>query len=382
MTDRPRRQMEEWARARGLEFAADGLLPPWSATLAAGGAERSTHDLCRGTLPGGLPGVVAHHVHFSHARDGTWEALTDTVVLARLPEGARAVCELRGPDWRADPPEDPRLLATVLGAGADSALAGAPPRTTVELRYGTLCVTAPGAIADAAALDALCAVAAALAAGLREATAALPRLDPAAPLPAPPDTPRARWIDEGVRRVTWNAPPASVPAAAAAYAEAVRVEAARSRRRTLRIALAGCLLLGLLALAAGVLVASLAGDPPLWTLAIVALAAPFVAYSLLRGALGLARDAADDHSVARAAPWGLEAFAREYARARGLVLEDVDAFRHRFDSPFPGSPQQVLYGPLGAGVTGRLVLWIDRTDRSATRHWLLAVVPGSGGPIV
>jgi hypothetical protein len=88
----------------------------------------------------------------------------------------------------------------------------------------------------------------------------------------------------------------------------------------------------------------------------------------------MARDAKAVDVHHRSVSWGLEAFAREYARTRGLALEDRDEFRRRFDSPIPGAPLKVMFGSLGGG-RGRLVLWLDRTGHPAPRFWNLAVVP-------
>ena len=96
--------MQHWSRERGLEFHPDGLLPAWTRVLAKGSGagahraslvinqsdssqtstggltkypERGHHHLCRGVLPGGLEGVVAHQLHLAldcdaaRARAGT-----------------------------------------------------------------------------------------------------------------------------------------------------------------------------------------------------------------------------------------------------------------------------------------------------------------------
>src|SRR5215211_4204605 len=194
MTDRWRESMAGWADERGLDFEDAGLLPPWSRTLAAGlGAgehraglviertkhsitsvggfkkrpERSTHHICRGRLPGGLDGLVAHHLHLyldSDPEGQSWKATPDTVVVCELrgkpmppdakvgrvvdlsdgsgpPPQPRSSEERGGYRWKADPAEDPALLRELLGAGLDAAIAAAPAGTTVELRYGALCVS-------------------------------------------------------------------------------------------------------------------------------------------------------------------------------------------------------------------------------------------------
>lgn len=86
-----------------------------------------------------------------------------------------------------------------------------------------------------------------------------------------------------------------------------------------------------------------------------------------------------DEVTSRALPWGLEAFAEQYAASRGLRVEDPDAFRHRLRSPVPGAPVRALYGDLGGGARGWLALWVDET-LPQTRHRLLAAVPAGGTP--
>ncbi len=451
MIERWNDPIEQWARERGLEFAPEGLLPAWSQVLAAGlgaGAhraglvthrtarttqavgglkkwpERGTHHVSRGRLPGGLEGVVAHHVHLAldsfGSDDGeSWYAFPDTVVLARLVEGSRAVTQLRaragapaqikalftiggggdaapalpvaGPQtltrgshtWTADPPEDPAILDAIMNRELDEALIAAPEGTEVELRYGALCVSAPNALTDAGSLDALCRIAALVAAGVQRAATLLPALDAAAPLAAPAVTPRTQWIDAGVARVQWPQPPASVPEAAAAYAEAVRHEARGTGRGVRAIVAGAAVVITILALAAVILGGRLFGDNSLEIAAFIAVCAPFFLWRLVRGVLEAGREASDDYLAVRATPWGIEAFARGYAAQRGLQLEDRDAFRRRFDSPVPGEPLKVLFGPIADGVpAGRLVLWLDKLDLAVKRYFVLAIVPGPHGPEV
>ena len=434
MIDRWHDPMAQWARDRGLEFLADGLLPPWTQTLANGAGagthraalviaqsdrsststggwkkypERSTHHLCRGTLPGGIEGVLAHQLHLeldSDSEGESWYAVPTTVVVARLPEGARVVQELTGRpgtqepvqvtavlgargnggpasppagttlvqrashSWTAQPAEDQALLDELLGGpDLDAALAAAPRGTRVEYRYGGLCVAARGAVYEAAALDALCRVAAAFAAGMRRAAALLPPLDPSAPLPAPPATPRARWIEEGVARVRWPSPPASVPEAYAAYAQAVAAEANGSGRTVRRYALAAAGVVALVALGV-TLAVGMAFDSLIGSIAFVVVFGPFFVYRLFRAAWRTGSEVSTDHTTAHAGPWAVEAFARGYAAARGMQLEDRDAFRRRFDSPVPGVPLKVLRGD-----RFRLVLWADYSDVTRRTHHLIGV---------
>ena len=399
MIDRWHDPMQQWARDRGLDFLPDGLLPAWTRTLAAGAGagshraglviaqtdhsrsstggwkkypERAHHHLCRGTLPGGLEGVVAHQVHVeldSDSEGESWYAFPTTVVVARLPEGGRVVQELtvREFEWRPEPAEEPALLAELRSPDVEAALAAAPRGTRIEYRYGGLCVAQRGAVTDPAALDALCRVAAAFAAAMGRACALLPALDPVAPLPAPADTPRARWIAEGVKRVEWHTPPGSIPEARAAYELAVADEAKGSGSKARKVLIPAAIVLSLV-IGAVILGIGLAFDSLVGAVAFIVVFGPFFLWRLFRGAWQAGSEVAADHTAAHAGPWGAEAFARAYAAARGMELEDRDAFRRRFDSPVPGTPVKVLRGD-GC----RLVLWTDDSDLTVRRFHLVGI---------
>ena len=109
-------------------------------------------------------------------------------------------------------------------------------------------------------------------------------------------------------------------------------------------------------------------DRVLESVAVCIFFGPFFLYRLFKGARDLGREARADHAASRALPWGLEAFARGYASARGMVLEDRDAFRRRFESPVPGTPLKVLRGK-GC----RLVLWADCSDVTRRTYHLIGV---------
>jgi hypothetical protein len=436
----PKEALRGWAAARGLAYEEEGLLPPISSVLREGlGAgshlaglitresdhgytaeggftrrqERHTFNLCRGALPGGVEGVLAHHQHLesrSTSDGSTWVAAVDTVVVARLPERSRALCELRvtpgaraelkalfsfdasdgdtplalpatgvqeatrGPHtFRINPPEDDATLDAVAGPDMLTALAHAPADTQVEYVDGVLCVWARGIVEDHAALDALCAVALCVQRGIRAAVARHGELDPAVALP-PPAGVRQRWLDEHVARVPWERPPASVADARAAYTPLVSARAGRSGSR----ARTWVLLLGLLGSVLWVLgaifFARLLDDP------IALIAAPFGflygVYKTVRIAFESADEVAHDEVMAQVGPWSLEAFARGYARARGLTIEDPDALRHRFTSPVGGRPLRAMQGDLGGGVQGHVALWRDWV---ANAHWLVAVVGAPPG---
>ena len=436
MTDWGRDAMAAFAAARGLEFEDVGATLPTSTPLLAEGLgvgthrasivrevtdnslttidgftkrpERSTTNVCRGELPGGLLGQVCHHTRliagYRDEGDGGYTAVPATVVFAVLPSGSRALVDLQarpydGPTmkvlggsidlsdgdaviphptasaeangWRfiVEPADDDAVVRAI-AAQVGPYAAAAPPKTRIELRDGALCVAARGVITDAGALEGLCRLAAAVADAVARVVAGYAPLDPARGLPAPRDSPRARWLDQGVRTIDWPAPPPSVPAAVAAYADTVRAQARRQGGRIRRIALvAGGILLGLWVLI-DLAVLALFGSPPvvLWIATIVS--ALILLPGLFGGARSVGADVIASHIGSRARPWGVEAFARGYAAARRMSLEDIDEFRQRFDSPLPGRPLKVLYDAIGL----RLVLWLSRYELPP-QHWLMAVLP-------
>lgn len=434
--------MAAWAAARSLTFEPEGLLPPLTHALrdglgagdhragfvtrqsgasytAVGGftkrPERSSWNVCSGRLPGGADGVLAHHVHLEQRRDKdgqAWYAVPRTVVLAMVPDGVRAVRwltgrpgprggvaaaatvtlgrggepiaqvpswrgEIAGVSWTAEPAEDPSRIERIAGP-ASAALADAPEGTRVELRDGALAVIAPGVVEDAAALDAVCAVAGTIAAAVAAIVAEEPALD-AAPVGPPAEDEYRAWIASGAARLAWPQPPASVAAAQDAYRDVAAAMARRSgaRWKVRLIALLGVLVLIAVWIAIDAAAAAALPDQrgEIIIAGVVSLLI-FLPFGL-RAAWRAGGETHDDLVAARALPWGLEAFVTAYAAARGLVQEDPVVVRHRFRSPIAGVPARVLHGDLG-GVTGRLALWADDT-LPQRRHLLVAIVPAPAG---
>jgi hypothetical protein len=384
--------LESWAAVRGLHFTPEGLLPPATDLLAAGfGAgehragllvtqtkhswtsvggftkrpERFTHNICTGELPGGLSGTLAHHFGLVQGYgddDGSWTAVPDTVVVARVPEATRVARSLKGvprvgsvkalisfgraPEstpaprpmegwtWTTGHPrEAPQTVAAVLDPETQAALRAAPENTQVELWDGTLCVSVRGMEWDPGRLDALCRAAAALAAALRRVASAQPAGRAGTPVapPAQPTAPTGEWAGVG---------------------EAI---------------------------------AALGGDPDApapaprderdggWSGSLL-----FAPFEIAAGRRRKRRRAAA-RAQSETQVQGLDAFVAGYAAARGLAVEDRDAFRRAFAAPVPGVPLRAMAGRLGtAGVPGHLALWFDRTDVTSTRYALVAVV--AAGP--
>lgn len=401
MSEWGREAMEAWARSRGLAFEGEGLFPAATPLLREGlGAgpqragvivketahslqsvggfskkpERHTMNIARGRLPGGIDCAIGHHFHLEYRSTGEhdqWLANPHTIVLAYVPEGARVCRELsvRGGVASTDPVEP--------GAPLDFLSGEVDVNATVEMRDGTLCVALPGVVEDPAVLDGLCHTASTAADGLRRVAARYPPLDPTAPTRAQVLPPELAWVEPLTARIQWSEPPASVPAAMAAYAELYGEHHRDTQRKVGSIALAVVLVVGLIWFGIDVALA-LAFDQPLAAL-IAAIVGICAAPAAIRGAWRAGRETADDSVAAHSRLPGLEAFAREYARARGMALEDRDEFRRRFSSPIQGAPLKVMYGSLGAGVSGRIVLWIARDSNFVAQYWNMAVVPAPPG---
>jgi hypothetical protein len=441
--------MEAYAAQRGLVFEEAGLLPAATQVLSEGAGtgsrlagivrdesehstftvggltvrpERYTANICRGRLPGGVDGLVAHHVHLewnprAGGDHGGWNAGVDTVAFARLPGATRVVRNLQahplaarssaeaqfdltmdalgatgpqpisteqhgGYSWVASPGEDQRLLQAIVEPVAAGPLFAVPPGTRIELQDGTLCVSVRGTLEDPAQLDALCHLASAIATGVESAVALLPALDPAAPIGPAPDTAHSLWVDQGLRSVQWPEPPASVPAAQAAYGQlALNESRGKGEARSMRSLIA---VVGLVAMAVlvGFDLLLLVGFDQTPTELVLGVSSTIlvVGWGIVRAIWQTGKDE-ETEVDSHAAPLGIEAFAREYARSRGMGLEDPDEFRRRFASPFPGWPLTVFFGELADGPTGRLVLWVDGSDPAATRYVNMAVVPAPARPV-
>jgi hypothetical protein len=102
---------------------------------------------------------------------------------------------------------------------------------------------------------------------------------------------------------------------------------------------------------------------------------------LVLGAIG-GRGARGMEIHDRAEAWGREAFAREYAKARGLRIEDAEQVRGRIAIPLPGRPERSMYGRLAGAVDGRLVTWRNRADPEVPNCAMnLALVPAPQGEL-
>jgi hypothetical protein len=142
-----------------------------------------------------------------------------------------------------------------------------------------------------------------------------------------------------------------------------------------RIAFVACAILAALWILIDVAAAALFGQPPIVLWIITGFTGLILLPGVFAAARGARREVIASHVALRAGPWGIEAFARGYASARGMRLEDCEEFRRRFDAPLPGRPLKVLR----ASDDLRLVLWLSRFELPK-QHWLLAIVPAREGP--
>lgn len=445
--------LQDWAEARGLAWQQEDTLPPVTERLRLGVGvgehrasfrsvsdrgvttitgsnkkkpERATIGVCRGQLPGGLEGVLGHHIHLTDrgsGQDDRYLAITDTVVYAELPLRARPVFHLEGRPtsegglkagisiggkteaemtspldgvipapqgseeaggmkWISFPAESDER-ARRIGSGATRFLDGLPAkRVQVEYECGRLAVWVKDlALTDQTALDQLCRFAATLAADMAGAVESTPKLELESPLTLSEPDARERWTRAGADLVDWEQPPVSIVAAQERYKQDVKPHANRTGWKVYGIVAVVLFLLSLL-VAAGSLGLSLAFDEYPMPIAIMVAVISVGIGAIAANRIGLqaGQDAADDRLGASAIPWGIEAFARGYAEQSGLTRENHDELRRRVAVPFNGRPQIAWQGELAPGQDGHVSVWIDATNTpDPPRFYLLAVTAADGG---
>jgi hypothetical protein len=363
--------MREFAKRRGLDYTGSVELRALTPALLTGPDGRDT-DVVEGRLADGLDGTLTHHMF---ADDRTRRL--STVVVASVPESVafiRAVvcrdrAELGGADfaqlpaerWQRAEFEDVEFnrryqLFTLVGqdnmfmyelfspALLSWLSAEVPAGFGFELNSGHLSVFVPGHLQDSDELERFCSLAASLAGRIRKEA-----------MEEEPDSELFR--EERVQRdlaaaipeVSWDHPPPSVGAAVEAY-----MEVAARKPWVLLVASGWALLAAAVVGAVGLAVAGpLAGAAA----GIVSLVAAFALARLIAsiryrfGSLAMQRVAE-------------EAFVREYARSRGLVLENRWAFHSEMRGlRMPGVADHVLAGKLpGCGLEGRFVMFADAPE--------------------
>ena len=410
----------DWARQQGLRYERYGVLPKVSALLSSGESQaernewaaknlgivapgdgrpgRWAENLCTGSLPGGLDGTLAHFSYTVYDDNGrhthTW-----TVVMARVLDGIRVARDMEArPDWgvvlefgREFGPEYKQIEQDGLTWKAPveedetlvrEAVRGLPTDRYYSLREGMVVVAVKGVIDDREALYQHCLAASAFADGLHRVARLQRPLLAGDVLTAPRSTPYRDWVAAGAAQVQWRDPPPDLDSAATGYAGVARrdPQVERRARRGRRIVLG---LFAAIALFAGALTyaaASAAGGIAPVAVGAIGFGVVMAIGLLLARFMGRGAGGAEAHF--RREAWGLAAFANEYARSRGLYLEDPDEFRRRFPMPLTGSPQRVMRGQLADGVDGRVVLWRDRNvpERGFVNMAIVAAPPSTAQP--
>jgi hypothetical protein len=362
-----------FAGTRGLAVEPTAKVRALTPALLTGDGGAVT-SLVAGELAPGLEGRLFDHL-FAKAASRRESA----IVLTEVPESAAfvpaLVCRDRAAMGGADPAQLPaeRWTETTLEserfdrryrlltlAGQDPGWVRelfsprliawlaeeAPAGLTFELNEGHLVVAVPGPLEDAGQVERLCAAAGELASRIR-AEAGEEELDP----DLFDESVELAAIEKAMAKVTFERPPASVQSAIAAY----RRVAARTPSVLLNSAF--------WALAAGGifgLVVGLAGG----LAALVGLAAGLFIAVAIFGIARLVYSSRYRWGTASVSRVGLEAFVREYARARKLQLRDRWRFHaeHRH-LPLPGFADHVLAGEIpNAGVPGLFVLFGDAAE--------------------
>jgi len=395
-----------WAGQQGLRYERYGVLPKVSKLLSAGEGDapgsppaRWAESLCTGRLPGGLEATLAHFSYRVYVTDAGWDVHTYTVVVARVLDGIRVARDMEArPDWgtvlefereygateqeidvggliwKAPVEEDENLVR--------HAVAAVPPDRYYSLRDGMVVVAVKGIADDREALYQHCLAAAAFADGLHSVARAQRPLGPGVTLPPPRSTPYRDWVAAGAAQVTWRDPPPDLDSASTGYAAVARRDPAIERRaRRGRVIVYG------LFFAIAVFSAVIAAGATAVIGSGAAIATGALAFVVMMG-IGLvlgrfsARGAAGAEARFRREMWGLAAFANEYARSRGMTMEDQDEFRRRFPIPVAGSPQRVMRGELPGGVAGRVVLWRDRNvpERGFVNMAIVHAPPSAAAP--
>ncbi len=178
--------LREYAERRGLEFAERAPVPPVTPLLTKGDV-RSFSPALRGTLPGGIEGVLARY-RYRRSGEGGGRVFTFTVISSELPESSayvpRLICERRGRStdnvhygfemrseklWQESEALDRRYRIT-MGPYQDENwmrqlfspafivwLAEEPPPTfSFELTYGSFCASIEEDHTSEAELDSFC----------------------------------------------------------------------------------------------------------------------------------------------------------------------------------------------------------------------------------
>jgi hypothetical protein len=358
--------IREFAKREGLDYVGPKELRALTPALLTG-SEGEDADVVEGRLADGMHGTLTHHV-FAEGhirRDSTVVVTSVPEIVAFIPAlvcrdraqlGDADLAQLPAERWQQSEfesvafnrryqlftlaGEDTLFLYELFSPALVSWLCTEVPKSFgFELNDGNLSVFQAGHLEDPAELDRLYSLAASLAERIRrEALEELPDSGLFR------DARVQKDLDAAIPAVSWDQPPPSVGAAIDAYREV-----AARRPWVLLIASLWGLLAGAAAAALGAWVAGLFSGA---VAGVVAFAAAFALSRLIAsiryrfGSVPLQRV-------------GHEAFVREYARSRGLKLEERWAFHSRMRGlPMPGVADHVLAGTLpGSGMAGSFVMF-------------------------
>jgi hypothetical protein len=380
-TDSPGPPLGEFAQAHGLALGDAPELPRKGGLLRED--DLRVGAAATGALPGGEPGTICHLTYTYHS-DDTTHTVERTAAVLRVPQslgfapylGTAASIGIGGVSLRsvklagggslrvADGIND-AWLAELLSPAFSDWLARSPEGFEWELAEGVLCASVPGHVAGEAELTRLCADAAHIADVVREEC--LEEVDSGqAPRSAARPKRKAdeRLIAAILDHTTFEHPPADVQEDRPQFRRLV-VRHPSTYLISLFMTLA--IQLGVNIIGGGIygLLLNLP-NPGQAVLIYQASLFVIIGFFVLRSQInGTSQKLA------------VEGFWREYARTRGLHLEDPSSFAAAHaKADLPGAPTRVMTGMLG-GIDGSLMLTGDGLRRGDS----IALVAGPTGPV-
>jgi len=380
-TDTHGAPLGEFAQAHGLALGDSPDLPRKGGLL--GEDDLRVGAAATGALPGGEPGTVCH-LTYTYRSDDTTHTVERTAAVLRVPEslgfvpyigtGAsigvggvslRSVKLAGGGSLRVADGVNDAWLAELLSPAFSDWVARSPAGFEWELAEGVLCASVSGHVNGEAELSRLCADAAHIAGVVREEC--LEEVDSGqAPRSAARPKRKAdeRLVNAILDRTTFENPPTDV-------------ESSRPQFRRLVVRHPSTYFISLFTTLAIQLAVNIIGggiyglllnlpNPGRAVLIYQACLFVIIGFFVLRHQInGTSKKLA------------VEGFWREYARTRGLRLEEPSTFAaEHAKADLPGAPTRVMTGILG-GVDSSLMLTGDGLRRGDS----IALVAGPTGPI-
>ena len=386
--------LTKFAELHGLAFAPGADLPAQGNTLTRDGGK--AEGTARGTLPGGIEGVLAHFTYVYTWNDSDnrtqHETRRFTLVVTRIPEsigfipylgfaksGSQlspnaggedmapiemdSIKALKGASAYAYKGTSERWLAQLLSPAMVEWLTRCDEDFGFELANGVLCAGRAEHLGDARELEAVCSDAAHLATAIREESLEEVGTGGESEAAKDPDAADPK-VEAALAAVPLDSSPADMTAARPTFAAHLR-RSSSTVLAALRTGLIFTLLLNVPSIAIPILLidSGLYLALALFEVALIGLIASFSFRRRVR---------------AGAEQLAAEAFYRAYAAERELKLEEPLQFAAvHAEAKLPFKPDRVLAGPLPGGTAGSLVLAGDGSKRSDR----IAVVAGPKGPI-